>query len=50
MLLTFTHSCATFVSNAMARIADCMQPDRTHRAYHRVSQKPIGKWKPPKPS
>ncbi len=50
MLLSVTTSCATFVRTAIARIADCMQPDRPHRSCHRVSQQPIGKWKPPKPS
>ena len=50
MLLRFTTSCASFVRTAIARIADCMQPDRHHRSYHRFSQKPIGKWKPPKPA
>ncbi len=38
------------MSTAMARIADCMQHDRINRSYHRFSQKPVGKWKPPKPS
>ncbi len=50
MLLGFAKSCAAFVSTAMARIADCMQRDRIHHSYHRYSQKPIGKWKPPKPA
>jgi len=50
MLLGFATSCAAFVSTAMARIADCMQRDRIHHSYHRYSQKPIGKWKPPKPA
>ncbi len=50
MLLSFTKNCATFVRTTIARIADCMQPDRPHRSYHRFSQKPIGKWKPPKPA
>ena len=50
MMLRFTKSCATFVRTTLARIADCMQPNRPHRSTHRFSQKPIGKWKPPKPS
>ena len=50
MMLRFTKTCASFVCTAMARIADGMQPDRPHWSSHRVSPKPIGKWKPPKPS
>ena len=50
MLPGFAQSCATFVSAAMARIADCMQRDRIHHSHHRVPRKPIGKWKPPKPA
>jgi len=50
MLLGFATSCAAFVSSALARIADCMPADRIHHAWYRVSRKPIGKGKPPKPA
>ncbi len=50
MLPGFAQSRASFVSAAMARIADCMRRDRIHHSRHRVPQKPTGKWKPPKPA
>ena len=50
MVLNISTSCATIVRRAIACIADCMQWDRPHHSYHRFSQKPTGKWKPPKPS
>jgi len=50
MRLRFTKSCVPFVRTTLARIADGRQPDRPHRSTHRFSQKPVGKWKPPKPS
>ncbi len=47
-LLGCARSLAETVSGALARIAECMYRERIDRSYKRVSQKPIGKWKPSK--
>jgi len=50
LFLEHAETVAQSVRRIMSSLADCLQRERPGRAYPRVSRKPIGKWKPPKPA
>ena len=41
---------ADTVRHITTRLVDCLHTQRPGRSYPRISRKPIGKWKPPKPA